>query len=594
MITKRESVVIAHSREIPFLSFSPLERTCSRLLEWARPLLSADLYRESMRAIEGFLSSRGEGHLLQGELDRIYPEQRDVLKWMPYWENWYLSNRHSLPANCNPFYVLEIEGENLKVDNAELSAMAVEAALKFHLKIKRGDLEPDRWNGRLLSMEQYDLIFGVTRIPGKDMDRNLKSDTDYIAVLCNGHIFLQKVLDGENIVPSEGLARNFRIIMEQSGQPARVPLSALTSLPRSKWAEIRDKLIQCKEVARAIEAIEKSLFVLCLDEPREMTLEELSLSVLLGSPESRWFDKSLQVVVLGKGRIGINFEHSQRDGTPMGRFVKFLSEEIATLKLKTGAAPSPTEVAIPDRDYVKDISLKAQKEAEKAFSKLKLNVINFKDFGKEEIKRLKLGPDGFVQTALFLSQKRAWGHVKTTFESVMLRQFRKGRTEGMRPFNSWTKTFLGLVDDPSASDRARNAAMVKAIKAHSFRARLCMDGKGLEGHLGLLEAIAEGKAGGRALAEKPKLYECPAWKVLQDIGITSSTTTGEGLVSAGYGPAREDGIAVRYIKRPDCLVFCVTSLDDFDDSRRRFIEKLPKALKDMHRCADLSTKRKFL
>ncbi|WP_286974148.1 choline/carnitine O-acyltransferase [Acetomicrobium sp. UBA5826] len=36
--------------------------------------------------------------------------------------------------------------------------------------------------------------------------------------------------------------------------------------PRSKWAEIRDKLIQCKEVARAIEAIEKSLFVLCLDD----------------------------------------------------------------------------------------------------------------------------------------------------------------------------------------------------------------------------------------------------------------------------------------------------------------------------------------
>ena len=108
-----------------------------------------------------------------------------------------------------------------------------------------------------------------------------------------------------------------------------------------------------------------------------------------------------------------------------------------------------------------------------------------------------------------------------------------------------------------------------------------MNGEGIDGILGLLLAIAEGKAGNRPLDNLPSIYRSPAWIVLQDIAISTSTTSGEGIESAGYGPAQEDGLAVRYLQRSDHLILSVTGFSPIEGERNAFIEQLPFALRDM-------------
>ena len=583
MFNSRERIAAASTEKIPLWSFPPLERTCEQLLKWSKPLLSDNEFGESLKAAQNFLKPGKEGQILRAELDDLYPSDPEVLKWMPYWEKWYLSHRASLPVQSNPFYLLDPRGEELGIGNAELAARAVQTILKFFQKVGSGLLEPDLWKGQPLSMDQYEDIIGMTRIPGKVIDRNIRNRTDWITVICNGHIFRQRVLnDNGEIFPGEGLERSFASILNISSEPEQFPLAALTCLPRTEWACLRKSLIRnSPSVARAIETVEKSLFVLCLDRCGLMNDEDLSRDILYGDPGNRWFDKSLQLIVSENGRIGINFEHSRRDGTPMGRFVRHICNGTRQDGLVSGEAPVAEEVTPVAGSELKDTVTYAKREAFRLFSKTCFSLLRFNDFGKDRIKELGVSPDGFLQTALFLAQKRAWGSVRSAFESVMLRQFQQGRTEGMRPFNEGTKQFLQLMEKQGSSCSECAEVLRRALNLHKNRISQCMNGEGIDGILGLRLAIGEGKVGNRPLDNLPSIYMSPAWMALQDIAISTSTTSGEGIESAGYGPVQEDGLAVRYLQRPDHLILSVTGFSSFESARKDFIEQLPAALRDM-------------
>lgn len=541
----------------------------------------------SREAVESFLVPKGEGAVLGDELARLYPSDPGVLEWMPYWQKWYLSHRAALPVNCNPFYLLSPKAEDLEIDQAGLAARGVSAILAFYREVKESGLPQDLWKGTPLSMSQYRDIVGITRIPGKDMDENVRSDTDWIAVICRGRLFRQKVLDRKGIpFPGEGLAKSFAAILDicRQGEPEPFPLAALTCLPRPRWAQLRKNLCSAScGVTRAVDVMEGSLFVVCLDPPQALDEEGLSQGLLHGVPGNRWFDKSIQLVVLGEGRMGINFEHSARDGTPMGRFVRLLCEKTEQCDLVPGSAPSPEEVTPQPDDALQAAVEEARNSAEKIFSRTHLSLLRFEDFGKGRIKALGVSPDGFLQTALFLAQDRAWGRCRSVFESVMLRTFRAGRTEGMRPFNRETGKFIEAMKDGSVNRKERAGLLRRALEFHGDRIALCMRGHGVEGHLGLLMAISRGQVGDCPLQSIPGLFRCPAWKVLQDIGITTSTTSGEGIEAAGYGPALEDGLAVRYLQRSDHLLLSVTGFDPGEAGRRGFLNHLPDALIDMER-----------
>ena len=566
---------------LPLLPLPSLETTCSQMLKWAHPLLSEKMYQRSLRTAEKFIQPGGDGERLKEELDRLYPSDPEILKWIPYWESSYLAARQPLPVNSNPFYLFEPDGEKLGMDNAETAAQAVVAALGFYKMVRNGTLEPDSCKGASLSMEQYSDIFGVTRIPGDPTDHNVRNDSNWIAVMCGGRVFRQVVLNSNgDPLPEQGLARSFRTLIDSSGNEEDcIPLASLTSQPRQKWSRIRTKLLaESGDSARTIKMVEASLFVLCLDRPESLAIEQIAKNLLCGDPGNRWFDKSFQIIVLGKGRLGMNFEHSQRDGTVMGRFAKYISDGIMRQNQASGQVPQAEDFTPQGDNSLRKMVEDAKTTASDAFGNVRLDIIRFDEFGKERIKQLGASPDGFLQTALFLAQMRAWGKVRSTFESVMLRQFRRGRTEGTRPFNSGTMDFLRLMKEGHS---AASEALHNAIKIHKARIGSCMAGNGVDGPMGLMKAVADGLIGDRPCKGQPEIFESPAWKALQDIAITTSTTTGKGIAAAGYGPTQDDGLSLRYLQRRDHLVLSVIGLDSFEDNRKSFIEQLPGALTDM-------------
>lgn len=77
----------------------------------------------------------------------------------------------------------------------------------------------------------------------------------------------------------------------------------------------------------SVEAIEESLFVVCLDQeiPVSDPNEDFNLAShqLIhggGSQQNsgnRWFNKTLQIIVNRNGMNGINYEHSPAEGQPV-------------------------------------------------------------------------------------------------------------------------------------------------------------------------------------------------------------------------------------------------------------------------------------
>ncbi len=136
-------------------------------------------------------------------------------------------------------------------------------------------------------------------------------------------------------------------------------LGVLTTLPRSSWADARERLTKISQMNRdALHIIESALFVLALDEftpedvhqaaanmlhgthfmvPRDDGNDDMSTSLSMrnlkpsiayqgGTCCNRFYDK-LQIIVCADGSAGINFEHSAIDGHTTLRFVSDIFAE---------------------------------------------------------------------------------------------------------------------------------------------------------------------------------------------------------------------------------------------------------------------------
>jgi len=66
---------------LPRLPLPPLEKTCQKLLDWSKPLLSEAEYLSSKKAIDLFISSDGIGPFLQDKLEN-FQMQKDTLNWL--------------------------------------------------------------------------------------------------------------------------------------------------------------------------------------------------------------------------------------------------------------------------------------------------------------------------------------------------------------------------------------------------------------------------------------------------------------------------------------------------------------------------------
>lgn len=145
------------------------------------------------------------------------------------------------------------------------------------------------------------------------------ANVHHIMVFCDGHSFVLPVYDDEGKLLSIGdleaqlvhvlkHAKHLNSLKATTSTYQKYDfgrfIGALTSMDRDKWARARQELVAFDAFNREnLEAIQSSLFAVCLDATTPTNPSDLVKECAVGSCGNRWYDKSFQYIVFRNGMV---------------------------------------------------------------------------------------------------------------------------------------------------------------------------------------------------------------------------------------------------------------------------------------------------
>jgi hypothetical protein len=546
---------------LPKLPIPSLEQTCKLYLEIVTPLLSQQEIEQTQAAVEEFQQKSGKK--LQQQLEMI--DRATKTSYVhDYREESFSEYRGALAINKNFGGILAPISQP-ELPQAKLAATWIVDTLKFYLKIKRRELEPDRDSPRSgnqpMCMVQYDNLFGWNRIPGIKRDRMRHSpEQENVVVIYRNAFYSLQPLKDEKIASAAEIERQISWILENtsSNEPA---LGALTAMKRAAWAVVRQGTAALDPGnVRCLDLLDSALFVVCLDQTAPANLETAAATVLHGDGKNRWFDKPLQLIFTSNGCSGVNVEHVGIDGFVIMRYLyevnKERQQQNQEIEQNTNTSVEfepPTKLQWKFSQEILAEIKQAELEVENFISEHETKVLDYQEFGRNLIKNYRLSPDAVVQLAIQLAYVKLRDRIDCVYESVHTRRFAYGRTEAMRSVTPESVELIRTFTE-KYSDREKYAALNKAVAAHVSRQKDCQQGYGVDRHLSALLRLA------RAQGILPKIYQDKAYKVLGDSTIcTSSLAAGMGMELFCFGQVVDNGYGIGYIIKPDSITVSVTS-----------------------------------
>ncbi len=543
---------------LPKLPLPTLEQTCKLYLQIVAPLLSQQELEQTQAVVEEFRQESGKK--LQQQLEIINGATQTSYVH-DYREESFSEYRGALAINKN-FGGLLAPISQPELPQAKLAATWIVDTLKFYLKIKRRELEPDRDSPRNgnqpMCMVQYDNLFAWNRIPGVKRDRMCHSpEQENIIVIYRNAFYSLQPLKDEKIASVAQIEQQINWILENTS--AREPaLGALTAMKRAVWAVVRQGITALPENARCFDLLDSALFVVCLDEAAPANLEAAAGSVLHGDGKNRWFDKPLQLIFTSNGCSGVNLEHVGIDGFVIMRYLYEIKKERQQQNQESPQNTSieleaPTKLQWKFSEEILAEIKQAELEVENFISEHETKVLDYQEFGRNLIKNYRLSPDAVVQLAIQLAYVKLRHQIDCVYESVHTRRFAYGRTEAMRSVTPESIELIRTFTENS-SDEEKYAALNKAVTAHVSRQKDCQQGYGVDRHLQSLLRLAS------AQGMMPKIYQDKAYKVLgNSIICTSSLVAGMGMELFCFGQVVDNGYGIGYIIKPDSITVSVTS-----------------------------------
>ncbi|MBV6621795.1 MAG: choline/carnitine O-acyltransferase [Rivularia sp. (in: Bacteria)] len=547
---------------LPELPLPTLKQTCKLYLQIVAPLLSPEELEQTQVVVEEFQHKSGKK--LQQQLE-IIDRATKTSYVHDYREESFSEYRGALVINKNFGGVLAPITQP-ELPQAKLAATWIVDTLKFYLKIKRRELEPDRDSPRNgnqpMCMVQYDNLFGWNRIPGvkRDRMRHIPQQENIVVIYRSAFYSLQPLKD-EKIASVAQIEQQINWILENTSanEPA---LGALTAMKRAAWAVVRQGTTALNsENARCFDLLDSALFVVCLDETAPANLEAAAGSVLHGDGKNRWFDKPLQLIFTSNGYSGVNVEHVGVDGFVIMRYLYEVNKErqqqnresAQNVLNKTFELEPPKKLQWKFTQEILAQIKQAELEVENFICEHETKVLDYQEFGRNLIKNYRLSPDAVIQLAIQLAYVKLRHQIDCVYESVHTRRFAYGRTEAMRSVTPESVEFIRTFTE-KFGDEKKYAALKKAVAAHVSRQKDCQQGYGVDRHLQSLLRLA------RAQGMMPKIYQDKAYKVLgNSIICTSSLAAGMGMELFCFGQVVDDGYGIGYIIKPDSITLSVTS-----------------------------------
>uniref|UniRef100_A0A4W3H9J2 Choline O-acetyltransferase n=1 Tax=Callorhinchus milii TaxID=7868 RepID=A0A4W3H9J2_CALMI len=590
-----------NSYVLPKLPVPPLQQTLDMYLNCIQHLVTAEQYKTTKAIVERFGAPGGIGDFLQ---QKLMERKESQTNWVYDWwlDEMYLSNRVPLPVNSNPGMVFPRQNFRDEDDQLRYKPYAVfsynTAANQQHYysTLMRRALPIDYARGQLaghaLCMEQYYRLFSSYRLPGHQKDTlvaqksSVMPEPEHIIVACKKQFFvLDVVINFRRLNETDLFTQLKKIVkMAETEEECLPPIGLLTSDGRTEWAEARTVLLRDSTNRDSLDAIERCIFLLCLDEANDIehTDTNLALQILHGggchkTSENRWYDKTMQFVVGRDGSCGLVYEHSPAEGIAVVQCVEHLLCYIKETARKLVRADSVCELPAPRRlrwkcdPEIHGYLSSAAEKLHRLIDNLDLNVYRFKTYGKDFIKRQKMSPDAYIQVALQLSIYRLHRKLVHTYESASIRRFHEGRVDNIRSATREAHAFV------KAMDAEKMDLLWSAIDAQTNYAVLAITGMAIDNHLLGLREIAK-----ELQMDLPKLFTDESYLMSNHFSLSTSqvpTTTGAFLF---YGPVVPDGYGASYNPHLDHIIFCISCFNECKEtSSSMFAKAVEESLVEM-------------
>ncbi|NXG63258.1 OCTC octanoyltransferase, partial [Hemiprocne comata] len=571
-----EERTFQYQDSLPSLPVPPLDESLSKYLDSVKPFLSQEEYQRTENIVKKFENGIGK-ELHQKLLERAKTRRN----WL---EDWWLNVAYLDPRVSTQIYY-NIGGPSPFIEHCwplkegtqiERACVNTWHTLKYWDLLRIEKVPIERSGDAVLDMSQFRNVFCTCKIPGVTRDSissYFKTETEgecpsHLIVLCRGRVFAFDAIHEGNMVTPPEIFRQLAYIQKRcQSEPDGPGLAALTSNERTKWAELRQYLIDLDpKNLTFLEKIQKSVFVVSLDDasphatPEDYS--EVTRLALTGDPTVRWGDKSYNSIFFSNGTSSAFCDHSPFDAMALITMLSYIEKKIIENEGKWKGSDKVRDIPWPEElEFTVDQKLKneiglAKESYYKTVSDLQLVNYAFTSFGKALIKKKKLHPDTFVQLALQLAFYKCHGRPGCCYETSMTRRFYHGRTETIRSCTmeavEWCKSML----DPSDSTYQRIQLMHKAFAKHNKMRKECEHGKGFDRHLLGLLLIAQEQG-----LPVPELYVDKAFTASGGGGnfVLSTSLTGYTRFNGSALPMVHHGYGFFYAIRDDRILATCSS-----------------------------------
>ncbi|CAI4243148.1 AEG_G0000880.mRNA.1.CDS.1 [Saccharomyces cerevisiae] len=637
------------------LPIPPLQDTLNRYLARVEPLQDERQNRHTRRTVLSAenLDALNTLHERLLEYDARLAESNPESSYIEqFWYDAYLLYDATVVLNVNPYFQLQ-DDPTIK-DTPETAAEGPYGAhtvqvrraarltisiLKFIRQIRHGTLRTDTVRGKTpLSMDQYERLFGSSRIPPGPGEPSCHLQTDatshHVVAMYRGQFYWFDVLDTRNepifATPEQLEWDLYSIIMDaESAGSGSAPFGVFTTESRRVWSNIRDYLFHAEDCTnwRNLKLIDSALFVVCLDDVAFAAdqQDELTRSMLCGTSNinldprqhqpplnvqtgtclNRWYDK-LQLIVTKNGKAGINFEHTGVDGHTVLRlatdiytdsilsFARGVTKNVVDIFSDDGkpsssslasAAHSANLITIPRKlewrtdNFLQSSLHFAETRISDLISQYEFVNLDFSNYGASHIKTVfKCSPDAFVQQVFQVAYFALYGRFETVYEPAMTKAFQNGRTEAIRSVTGQSKLFVKSLLDQDASDATKIQLLHDACTAHSQITRECSQGLGQDRHLYALYCLWNQWY--KDKLELPPIFRDKSWTTMQNNVLSTSNCGNPCLKSFGFGPVTANGFGIGYIIRDHSVSVVVSSRHR---QTARFASLMEKSLLEIDR-----------
>uniref|UniRef100_A0A665TXJ8 Carnitine O-acetyltransferase n=1 Tax=Echeneis naucrates TaxID=173247 RepID=A0A665TXJ8_ECHNA len=598
---------LTHQQGLPQLPVPPLQQTCERYIMALEPIVEVDELKYTKELVEDFQKAGGVGERLQRGLEK---RACNTENWLSEW--WvrlaYLEYRMPVVVHSSPGLVLPHMNFSDKQGQIRFAAKLIAGVLDFKTMIDNETLPVEYLGGKPLCMNQYYEVLSSCRVPGLKRDsvvNHARSSPSpkHIVVVNNSQFFVLDVYNSDGTpLTVDQLSLQLKRICSSSVAKCTEPVGILTTQHRDSWGRAYINLIKDKTNKESVDAIQRSIFTLCLDGAMPAVSEEMyrssaAVQMLHGggtqwNSGNRWFDKTLQFIIGEDGTCGANYEHAPAEGPPIVALIDHVVEYTRKPEMVQPPMvplPSPKKLHFSITPEIKRDIEEAKQNMNKLAQDLDIRVIMFGHFGKNIPKAYKMSPDAFIQMALQLAYYRMYQRCCATYESASLRMFRLGRTDTIRSTSSASAAFVKSFDDPNKQNAEKVDLMEKAVKAHRSYTNMAINGQAIDRHLlGLKMQAVDDKL------SIPDLFKDAAYAKALHYQLSTSQVPSKTDCVMCFGPVVPNGYGVCYNPMNNHINFAVSSFNSCEETNAADLaQAVEDALLDMRKLLEQNPRAKL-